>query len=111
MDKLIVNGRVAVLYSPGFGAGWASWNSELGEYLCMDKELTEILFNAKDAKEKRAAKERIMEIVEEKYPDVYTGGGDSLELEWVDIGDRFEIAEYDGNERVRIIGKDIGYLA
>ena len=26
MEKVIRNGLVAVLYSPGYGAGWFSWN-------------------------------------------------------------------------------------
>jgi hypothetical protein len=31
MKKLIRDGKVAVLYSPGFGAGWSTWNQELPE--------------------------------------------------------------------------------
>lgn len=27
MDKVIKDGKVAVLYSPGFGAGWFTWNN------------------------------------------------------------------------------------
>ena len=26
MEKVIENGQVAVIYSPGFGAGWYTWN-------------------------------------------------------------------------------------
>ena len=26
MNKVIRDGKVAVLYSPGYGAGWYSWN-------------------------------------------------------------------------------------
>ena len=26
MKKVIENGQVAVIYSPGFGAGWYTWN-------------------------------------------------------------------------------------
>ena len=26
MNKVVENGQVAVLYSPGFGAGWYTWN-------------------------------------------------------------------------------------
>ena len=31
MKKIIRDGKVAVLYSPGFGAGWSTWNQELPE--------------------------------------------------------------------------------
>ena len=27
-DKVIHDGKVAVIYSPGFGAGWYSWNTD-----------------------------------------------------------------------------------
>jgi hypothetical protein len=32
-----------VLYSPGFGAGWASWNSECGKALAEDSELIKLV--------------------------------------------------------------------
>jgi len=28
MTKYIRDGKVAVLYSPGFGAGWSTWNDD-----------------------------------------------------------------------------------
>jgi hypothetical protein len=28
MEKVIRDGKVAVLYSPGYGAGWYSWNRD-----------------------------------------------------------------------------------
>ena len=33
MNKLIKNGKVAVLYSPGFGAGWFTWNPTMPELI------------------------------------------------------------------------------
>lgn len=33
MKKVIRNGKVAVLVSEGFGAGWYSWNREYKELL------------------------------------------------------------------------------
>ena len=33
MDKVIVNGKVAVLYSPGYGSGWYTWNQEFPELI------------------------------------------------------------------------------
>jgi hypothetical protein len=42
MNKLIRDGLVAVLYSPGFGAGWYSWNSEHPEIL-FDPALVELV--------------------------------------------------------------------
>lgn len=33
MQKLEVNGKVTVVYSPGFGAGWSTWNTSHREEL------------------------------------------------------------------------------
>jgi hypothetical protein len=33
LKKVIRDGKVAVLYSPGFGAGWYSWNSSVPQCL------------------------------------------------------------------------------
>jgi hypothetical protein len=42
-------GKVAVLYSPGFGAGWSTWNaSEFSEFYCQDKTLVEMALNIAD---------------------------------------------------------------
>jgi len=41
---------------------------------------------------------------ERLFPDIYTGGGDDLEVEWVTKGQCFEIEEYDGSETLHVIG-------
>jgi len=102
MEKFERDGNVAVLFSPGFGAGWYSWNSDV-EGLLFDREIVEAVL-----KEDR---DTAIKIAEEKYPGIYTGGGDALEVMWVPKGQRFEIDEYDGNERVRILGPDDGHTA
>ncbi len=33
IQKLSQDGKVAVLYSPGFGAGWYTWNTDAPEIL------------------------------------------------------------------------------
>lgn len=33
MEKVIRDGHVAVLYSPGYGAGWFTWNENHKELL------------------------------------------------------------------------------
>lgn len=102
MEKLERDGNVAVLYSPGFGAGWYSWNSER-EGLLFDREIVEAVLAGDN---KRAA-----QIAERKYPNIYAGGADGLTVEWVPKGSRFEIAEYDGSESVRVFGPDEGHIA
>lgn len=101
-EKVERAGNVAVLYSPGYGAGWYSWNSEQ-EGLLFDKEIVEAVL-AKD-------NDKAVAIAERKYPGTYVGGGDNLEVYWVPKGQRFEIHEYDGNESVRVFAPDDGHVA
>lgn len=35
MDKVIRDGMVAVIYSPGYGAGWSSWNRDYPLLWCL----------------------------------------------------------------------------
>ena len=101
-EKLERGGKVAVLYSPGYGAGWYSWNSK-HEGLLFDKEIAEAVLAGN--------RERAISIAEIKYPGIYTGGGRDLSVKWIDKGFRFEIQEYDGNESIRIFGPDDGHIA
>ena len=101
-EKLERDGNVAVLYSPAFGAGWYTWNREY-EGLLFDKDIVEAVL-AKDFD--KAAK-----LAELKYPGVYTGGAEDLEVEWVPRGSRFEVNDYDGSESVRVFGPDDGFVA
>jgi len=102
-EKFERNGEVAVLYSPGFGAGWSTWNHEYEEALLFDREIVEAVL----AENRQLAEE----IAERKYPDVYTGGAEDLEVYWVSKGIRFEVSEYDGSERVRVFSPPNGYEA
>ena len=36
------------------------------------------------------------------YPDMYTGGMDSLKIEWLPEGTLFRINEYDGSESIEV---------
>ena len=99
---------VAVLYSPGFGAGWSTWSSgKLAEYCTFDPEVAVVvMYNANNKHPEVFSK-----WVEEKYEAMfsnedgkgyfYSGGGDDLRVFWLPKGVRFEIEEYDGNESIR----------
>jgi hypothetical protein len=100
MDKLIRDGKVAVLYSPGFGAGWYTWNQEHPDCL-FNPEIVEAVLAGKN--------ELAQQIAEEKYEGFYGGGARDLEVEWMPSGTVFEIEEYDGKESIHIIG-DREYL-
>jgi hypothetical protein len=97
-QKYEKDGKVAVLVSPGHGAGWSTWaDYEDMEALCMDADLVQCVLD-KDL-------QKLSRVTEEKYPNTYMGGARSLVIEWVDKGEAFEITEYDGSEKLVIVSK------
>lgn len=90
MEKVIQDGKVAVLYSPGFGAGWYSWNKDQGPKIIFDPDMVNAVLNEEDP----------TPIAEEKYPSAYHGGCSSLKVEWINKDVRFQINEYDGSESI-----------
>lgn len=97
MKKLSEDGKVAVLYSPGFGAGWYTWNTEYPEIL-FDPNI--VKFVEKEEFDKAKA------YVELKYPDIYPGGLSDLKVAWVKEGTLFKVNEYDGNESLEFKESD-----
>jgi hypothetical protein len=94
MNKIIRDGKVAVLYSPGYGAGWYTWNMQYPEIL-FDPSI--VTFVEKEEWDKCNA------YLELKYPDIYTGGSDDLQIKWIPEGTKFIINEYDGNESIQTL--------
>ena len=102
IQKLSQDGKVAVLYSPGFGAGWYTWNYEYPE----------ILFDP--AIVKFVEKEKFDELatyVELKYPDIFKGGMQDLKVEWIPEGALFKVNEYDGSESIELKENDSWLVA
>ena len=94
MEKVIIEGEVAVLVSPGFGAGWSSWNYQYPEML-FDPKIVAMV-------ETEQSDEAILAYCQEKYPEGYFGGVDDLEIVWLPVGTCFRIQEYDGSESLEI---------
>jgi len=96
MQKKIENGLVAVLYSPGFGAGWYSWH-----------DVKELLFDPKvvDMVLEKTSAETIELYCKTVYGDHYYAGSCDLEVAWVPTGTQFIIDEYDGAETVTVKDK------
>jgi hypothetical protein len=93
MEKVIRDGKVAVLYSPGYGAGWYSWHC-IPEAIFHPK-LVELVENDRHSE---ITPEWITENLNEE--NVYTGGVMDLEIAWVPVGTKFKISEYDGSESI-----------
>jgi hypothetical protein len=97
MNKLIRDGKVAVLISPGFGAGWYSWHCK--EELLFDPVVVEMLLESQH--------DEIESYVEKTYgDDFYLGGVDGLTVVWVSEGAEFRIKEYDGAESLVLKEED-----
>ncbi len=90
MNKKIVNGKVAVLYSPGFGAGWSTWASEYAEELVYDPMIVDMV--------EANRFDELASYMSLRYPEVYTGGMTDLTVAWLPVGTLFKINEYDGSE-------------
>lgn len=93
MEKVIKDGKIAVLYSPGFGAGWFTWNRKHPE--CLFHPAIVKLIEEEQNVPTSLCKELFGE-------DFYTGGSDDLQIEWLDVGTAFRIDEYDGSESIDV---------
>lgn len=95
MEKLIRDGKVAVLISHGFGAGWYSWSSN-NEALLFHPKLVEMVEQGKaDQIDEDWVKENL------GIEDVYCGGASDLQIHWLPVGTAFQVEEYDGAESLR----------
>ena len=99
------DGKTAVLVSPGFGAGFSTWNKP---EMAVDFDLVEAFLSGD--------KTRFAYIVNEKYnadDSLYLGIDvmNGLMVVWVDEGKKFRIDEYDGNESVEILEESVWFTA
>lgn len=97
--RYILDGQVAVLYSPGFGAGWSTWaDQDYRDDLTFDPWIVDVLLNTDYSRKEKL--ERITAHCAVKYPGQYLGGLADLQVEMVPQGTLFRITEYDGSESV-----------
>jgi hypothetical protein len=100
MNKVIRDGKVAVLYSPGFGAGWYSWNNGFQQCLFEPRIVEAIEAGYDVAQLERLAYDLFGD-------DFYTGGAKKLIIKWLPEGTAFRVHEYDGSESIKDAGDDI----
>ena len=96
VEKLIRNNMVAVLISPGFGAGWSSWNLEHKDsgMLLFDRRLVELA----ERQDWEAFEAKAIELTGDE--GLYFGGMEDVKVQWVLQGTRFYVHEYDGSEHI-----------
>lgn len=95
MDKVVRDGKVAILYSPGFGAGWYTWNYQYPECQYHPK-LVALVENHASAKEIQALATMLF------GEDFYADGAADLTIAWLPVGTSYQIREYDGSESIQV---------
>ena len=104
MEKVIRDGKVAVLISSGYGAGWYTWNTAYPQCL-YDKKIVESVLRG-------ATVQQIEDLAVERFGDgFYSGGADGLTVQWLPIGTRFQVDEYDGAEYLEIEDEQVWMVA
>jgi len=93
MNKLIKDGKVAVLISPRFGGGWSTWAKD-SEALLFDPVIAKMVLDHADVDD-------IEGVARVRYPNEHLTGIEDLEVRWVDQGTEFIVEEYDGSESIR----------
>jgi hypothetical protein len=99
MEKVIRDGKVAILLSPGFGAGWYSWNTNYPELLFHPKIVELVESGLQNQIDEEYCKEVL------GLDNVCTLGASELKIEWINKGERFIIDEYDGSESLLLVDK------
>lgn len=108
-EKYIKDGQVAVAYSPGYGAGWATWNyDESTDILIFHPDIINMILSNKQSE---IDNDWLVEHFGEEFKDVYCGGASNLDIKWVPVGTQFRIDEYDGSESVIALINDNIYIA
>jgi hypothetical protein len=139
MEKLIRDGKVGVLVSPGFGGGFYTWGAPLQSIF--DPTLVEMVderWNMRffwdnnvdehdrikfgwgdrgrltelqfhDNPKYSELTQKMIDYVESTYEGVFSGGVEDLKVEWIPEGSEFIIEEYDGSESLRL-KDDINWL-
>lgn len=98
-EKVVRDGKVAILVSRGHGAGWSSWNSEHPDCITHPEIVAMV--------EREAPAAEIEAKASELWPDGYWGGAEGLRIEWVAEGAQYRVDEYDGAESLDY--NDAGY--
>ena len=95
MEKYIKDNKTAILYSPGFGAGWSTWSSDIKEkeHMIFSPVLVQAVLRKADYGD-------VLNIAEELFPNEYLGGIRDLTIKWLPVGTPFYITDYDGSESV-----------
>lgn len=97
MEKYIKDGKVAVVIAPSFGGGWSSWNREIEETLVFHPTIVQMVL---DGRGEEIDEDWLAAHFGEEFRYGYYGANEDLTIEWIPVGTKFCITEYDGAESI-----------
>lgn len=100
INKVIKDGKVAVLYSPDYGAGWYTWNTDHPEIIFHPILVALVEQN----RQPEIDEELVITLLDKGEVSFYAGGARDLQIEWLEEGTMFKITEYDGAESIETMG-------
>mgnify|MGYP003348658220 FL=1 len=107
IEKVVRHGKVAVLVSPGYGAGWSTWNDAWHICLAEDRvDLPEFMLFHADLirmKEANAGEKKVKAYMESVFGtdrSVCIIAWPETIIQWVPVGTMFRVVEDDGSEAI-----------
>lgn len=115
------DGKIAILISPGFGAGWSTWDGDPS--IAYDKRVVEFWLSHKDDWQFMHDVSSIpfrdnpaIEEIKQFFHSIgydhcpYMGGFDDIVIKWVEPDTLWRINEYDGSEDLEIFS-EAGFIS
>ena len=100
-----------ILYSPGFGAGWSTWNSdEVARYMLTYQPIIDALERGEKMDVDHPAVKQLQADCLEKFEKDYVCVLGASTLKVMTVHGRVRIHEYDGSESVEVEGDYDGWM-
>lgn len=107
-----------ILYSPGYGAGWSSWNSgEVAKYMLTYQPIIDFLENGGEfpddysiVENKHPLLQQLQKECMEKFNEDYVCVLGARDLKVAEVKGLVRIEEYDGSESYVEQGDDEGWM-
>jgi len=102
MDKVVRNGKMAVLLTSPFGLGWSTYtdNEVNSKILATHPKLIQMV---EDGRIAEITVDWVNKNLGLNLGEQDLGSGYNLVIEWVPLGSRFLIESYDGAESIRYV--------
>lgn len=90
-------GDIEILISPGYGAGWSTWDYDYGVNLALDKRIIDFYKKHYEEVDLKQLQEFLESI---GYKNVFCKGWNKVKIFTIPKNCKFKIIEYDGDEEL-----------